>query len=268
MTLKSMFRHLLAGVGLEVRRLSPDNGVPRGTDQTALQVALRNGLQINTVIDAGAAFGHWTRMCRELLPRATYLLIEPLAQYDDWLDPLCAEFSNVSRIKAAAADQIGQATFYLHDDWCGSSLYREAEGAQVDGRPTEVQVTTIDTLTQEFQLPGPFLLKADVQGAELKVLDGATATLKQTEFILLETSLFEFFKGGPLIDKIMVNLRQHGFVVYDILNPQYRLLDNALGQVDLVFVPVDSVLRREHVYASARQRQQQNDQFQQQRANQ
>jgi hypothetical protein len=52
-------------------------------------------------------------------------------------------------------------------------------------------------------------------------------------------------------------MRQRDFVTYDVLSPQYRLLDNALGQVDLAFVPEHSLLRREHIYASPLQRREQ-----------
>ena len=45
----------------------------------------------------------------------------------------------------------------------------------------------LDDLISEKGLPYPGFLKLDTQAAELKVLKGAVETLKQTQFILLET---------------------------------------------------------------------------------
>jgi FkbM family methyltransferase len=258
--MKSLVRKLFAVFGFELRRLGPTD-IARGTHKVALQVAAQNGLQINTVIDIGAAFGDWTRMCMGLFPQARYVLIEPLAQYDEWLCSLLDEFPNVTRVKAAVADRPGRATFFIHEDWVGSSLYREADGLAVDGTPLQVDTIILDEIVQRQNLLGPFLLKIDVQGAELRVLEGATTTLQQTEYLLVESSLFEFFNNGPLMRHVISYMRERDFVIYDILNPQYRLLDNALGQIDLAFVPEHSLLRREHVYASPCQRRRQTEQF-------
>lgn len=256
---KAIVRRLFAEFGFELRRLTP--GETRGTDQSSLQVVHHNGLDINTVIDVGAAFGNWTRVCIEVFPQAQYVLVEPLPQYDTYLSSLCHQYQNVTRIKAAVSDHSGQATFFFHADWVGSSLLQETEGPQIDDRAIHVQTVRLDDLVEQQKLTGPFLLKIDVQGAELQVLSGATNILRQAEYILVETSLFKFFKDGPLLQEVIGYLQQHNFVVYDILNPQYRPLDNALGQVDLVFVPAHSILRKEHIYASPQQRLEQNRQF-------
>ena len=45
-------------------------------------------------------------------------------------------------------------------------------------------------------LHGPYLLKIDVQGAELDVLEGAQNLLKDTEAVVLEVSMFGFMAGS------------------------------------------------------------------------
>lgn len=259
--MKALIRKLLAQFGFELCRSGTAIRLARATDRSALRGAVQNGLRVNSVIDIGAAVGSWTRLCLDFFPEARYILVEPLLQYDKPLSLLLKDFPNLTRVKAAAAARVGQSMFFLHEDLYGSSLYRETEGATVDGLPILVETTTIDAIVQQQGLAGPFLLKIDVQGAELQVLEGAAATLPQTEYLVIETSLFEFFKGGPLIHEIIAGLQRYDFVIYDIINPRYRPLDNALGQVDLIFVPDHSQLRREHVYASPQQRQAQTERF-------
>ena len=260
--IKLTVQKILKSLGFEIYRTGPSSP-RRTTPQIALQIAAQNGLQVNSVIDIGAAFGSWTTMCRGVFPNANYVLIEPLAQYDEWLHPLLSRFPNTTHIKAVVTDKVGQTPFFLHEDLMGSSLFPEAEGDNVNGTTIQVNSTTVDDIVAQQKLVAPFLLKIDVQGAELQVLQGAISTLPQTEYVLVETSLFHFFKNGPLAHDLIAYMRQQGFVIYDIVGFQYRLLDNALGQVDLAFVSEHSPLRKEHVYASAAQRLKQTQQIKQ-----
>jgi len=102
---------------------------------------------------------------------------------------------------------------------------------------------------------------AAVQGGELDVLDGAPKLLKKAEFVFLETSLFETYRGAPLLHDVVAFMNQSGFVLYDIADLLHRPLDNALIQADLAFVPASSPLRQNHAYATPEQRARQNGEF-------
>jgi hypothetical protein len=49
-------------------------------------------------------------------------------------------------------------------------------------------------------------------------------------------------------------MKEQGFVVYDIFGGHNRLLDNALGQIDLVFTKENGIFRKSHDFASKKQR--------------
>jgi len=124
----------------------------------------------------------------------------------------------------------------------------------VNGIPRVVPRVTLDHLVSENKLRPPFLLKIDTQGAELKVLSGYEENLQHTEFVLLEVSLFKFFEGGDQLHDVIAFMKSRGFVAYDICDFQYRPLDDALSQVDIVFVKERGQFRQHHFYATLEQR--------------
>lgn len=219
--------------------------------QETLEFMQNNGLRVNTILDIGIAYG--TPGLYGTIEDVKYHLIEPLIEYKGVIEKLCSQYDATYTLAAAGA-QIGEVTFNVHPDMSGSSVLNESEGAHVDGTPRVVPVTTIDSEVDSFGLEGPFLIKIDVQGFELTVLDGAIKTLDDTEAIILEVSLFEFYKGSPLIADVLTYMKERGFLVYEIFSPTYRPLDGAMGQVDIAFVKADGVLRQSDHYATKAQR--------------
>ena len=135
----------------------------------------------------------------------------------------------------------------------GSSTLQEQMGAEFDGVARTVKAVTIDKVVADEGLEGPYLLKVDVQGAELEALDGARRVLADTELVLLEVSLFEFLRGSPQFFDVVSYMNDRGFVVYDIYGETSRPLDGALGQCDLAFVKSHGMFRNDHRYATADQ---------------
>ncbi len=205
----------------------------------------------NTIIDVGVAYG--TDGLYGQFDDVRYLLIEPLIEYES----VCKKIleTNVGDyVIAAASDKCGELTINVHPDLSGSSVFSESEGKHVDGDPRVVNCVTLDRLCTDKKLTGPFILKLDTQGAELMVLDGAKQTLKDTEIVIMEAFLFQFYKGIPLMHDIIAYMKQRGFVVYDVFGGINSLLDNALAQVDLVFVKEDGIFRLSNDFATRDQR--------------
>jgi FkbM family methyltransferase len=257
--LKSILKSIVAKIGYEIRRrpVAQAAAVTVGSRDTllgGLQHVKSLGWIPHTVIDVGAAHGSFTQAAFGVFPEAHYLLVEPLVEYQTSLDRVLTQVPNSALAQTAAGSMSGSATFHVHVDHVGSSLYHETEGPLVDGVPRAVPITTLDNLHQEMNLTGPFLVKVDVQGAELEVLTGAKEVLKQTDYVILEVSLFQFFVGGPQLHDITAFMKEAGFVAYDTLGCIYRLFDGALSQVDIAFVKEQGVFRQTHLYASPEQR--------------
>ena len=140
----------------------------RHTLRGTLEQAKKLGFNPQTAIDVGAAMG--TYELYETFPKARHILIEPLEEFIPHLKNLTSRFANLDYIIAAATRKAGTATINVHNDLVGSSLYLECEDSNVNGVPRRVHAITLDQLCSERKLSGPYLIKVDVQGAELDVL--------------------------------------------------------------------------------------------------
>lgn len=247
---KQLARWMLNAAGLEVRTLQPAS-TPRCSMAGSLRQLTRLGFKPQTVIDVGVAYG--TPELYQEFHNANILLIEPLAEFEPFLREICTSYK-AQFVLAAAGETDGIAVLNVHPDKFGSSWFKEVEGSSVDGVPRDVPMVTVDQVCLEKNLTGPYLIKADVQGAELQVLAGATRTLQQTHAVILELTLFGTLIGAPQFYDVISRMKQLGFVVYDAYNFLYRPLDNALCQVDIVFVRERGQFREFHAFATPEQR--------------
>jgi FkbM family methyltransferase len=218
---------------------------------SVMQHIKKSGFKPKTILDIGVAYG--THGLYGVFDDVRYLMIEPLEEYKCVLDKIASEYP-ADYIIAAAGPKEDFITMNVHPDMSGSSILKESEGAHVDGVERTVKVVTIDKEINRIGLEAPFIIKVDVQGFELEVLKGAEETLRNTEIVILEVSLFQFYKNSPTFFDIITFMNERNFSVYDIFGATYRPLDDALGQVDLVFASNNSTLRSSHHFASSEQR--------------
>jgi len=246
----SLVKHIFAHLGFELRRSGSHPNLHRNTLKGAFEHLKQLGLQPGTVIDGGAADG--TPELYLTFPDSQHLLIEPLEEFKPALERLKLTYPKLDYVIAAASSRLGTSTINVHKDLFGSSLFLENEDSSVNGVPRSISTVTIDQLCLSAR--PPFLLKLDVHGSELDALLGAEDTLLKAECVVIETYLFGIFAGGPQFHDVYSHMANRGFVLYDIVGIEYRPLDNAVHQLDAIFVPADSNLRRTHSYASAEQR--------------
>ena len=110
---------------------------------------------------------------------------------------------------------------------------------------TTVSVARIDQVLNEHDMHNSSLLKVDVEGFELDVIEGALGILNKIDVIILECRFFKYFDEMYEFHEVVQRMSQLGYVVYDILDGGYRREDGVLDLVDLLFVRKDGSLRRE-----------------------
>jgi FkbM family methyltransferase len=191
----------------------------------------RQGFAPEVVVDVGSATGDWTASCRRIFPDARYVMIEPLPVYRERLSALVGP--DIQYFAVAAGPSRMELPLLVPDQPGGSSFLPSARtGDHYFKSTVDVPVVPLD----ELDIPvGRTLIKLDVQGYELKVLEGSDQLLKRIEVIVAESSMYPFQQDMPLIHELVHHLAQRGFRLYDIAD-ELRWPSGGLAQVDLIFV--------------------------------
>jgi FkbM family methyltransferase len=166
------------------------------------------------VLDVGASRGQFALLAADLFPAARIICFEPLPGPRESIATVLGD--RVELVEAAVGAGSGRAGINIsaRDDSSSLLPIGERQEAEFPGTGTsgtlDVPVTTLDeSLASGFERP--CLLKIDVQGFELAVLEGATGTLARVDEALIECSFVELYEGQPLADEVVAKMSRSGF---------------------------------------------------------
>jgi FkbM family methyltransferase len=186
----------------------------------------RLGIPISTIVDVGIQTG--TPELMESFPDKPHLLFEPI---EEWHPQIRATYTkkgiNHHLFGVAASDKDGQINLRTASIREGQPVTHARITTDTAGANLRSVVTRrLDTLLPELSETGPFLLKLDVDGAELDILKGAAGILPNCPIIVIETNITNF---APRVAAVTAA----GFTLFDIVDLVYY--DDRLRVADLVF---------------------------------
>lgn len=238
--LKTLVNQGLAVVG---HRIDSDALIPQ-FDRLVRHLA-RAGLTPVTIFDVGVADGNpWIY---KAYPAAKYFLIDPTPQslpsMQCWARHLNAEVLNI-----ALGNNEGRVRMKVRPGHAASSMFDEIGAAEIL-EEVEVPLRRFDKVIPKFERPA--LVKIDAQGAEMLVLEGMGYRLQEIDCVIVATSLIATLRNGPEFSDVVGLMRTNGFVLFDITGILRRPLDQALAQIEAVFVPESSRLRSDRRWAGS-----------------
>lgn len=205
---------------------------------------LARGFKCECAYDVGAYQGDWTKWFYRRWPEAKVYMFEALEEMAPKLNEICETYQNAELISMGIGDQDSELEFTIWDSLSGSSLMPQPGQKWDSLQKRKINVSTIDTLLSSQKIKIPQMAKLDVQGYELKALEGATKLFGQTEVFVLEVSLYHSLGSEqPVASDVIKFMAERDYVLFDIIGTYRRPVDHALEQVDMVFVPKDSSLR-------------------------
>ena len=212
-----------------------------GTITETLKLLAAKGLRYRTVIDLGCADAHFfvQHYALGMFAGAVPVNVDANSIYEPSLKAIRDTLGG-HYVIAAASDRGGEIELTLgsHPYW--SSLLKECDPYwqrmnKLHRGTLKVPAVTVDSLVHQFALQPPFLIKLDIQGAELAVLKGARETLKKTDVIICEIDLADFHH----LDLVM---REEKFSLFDMTELR-RLADQSLSW----FYPIYLSQRRDNI---------------------
>lgn len=198
----------------------------RAGKMNALINLKKSGFSPSLVIDVGAQIG--TPELFHVFPDAHHIFIEPVMECIPHLQHIASQLKSVDIHNCAISNINGKTEI---------SLTPSRQYASIDHKIGDevrtIDVKTIDSIVEELPLETTreILLKIDVDGPEIKVLQGSKSLLKSNCILLIEASIADEF---PRFNKLIDYLSAYDYDVYDIVDPMYRQSDWHLWQVDII----------------------------------
>lgn len=179
-------------------------------------------------LDIGAAGGiPYPYRTANQQAKAELILIDP---QEDWRksQPKGEYSGKVHYVKAALGNVREERTLYITKaPGCSSCLRPNQEF--LAGRPVADWLRVMRTEVIELQpyreihesqkLPTPDIVKVDVQGLELEVLEGFGPLLDSVSCVELEVNMEPLYHRQPLLPEVYAFMTKHGFMLRD-LKPQ------------------------------------------------
>lgn len=201
------------------------------------------------IFDIGAFDGRTAMKYNGIFPKALIYSFEPTKESFGILSKISNKITNIIPIQLAISDQVGKVTFHINKSGLTNSIYESNDSYSnlSPGMNTIEQISvdceTLDHFCEQNKLTALDILKMDVQGAELKVLHGASNMLQQKKIklIFMEVEYAHLYNGQPLFHHIASFLEKHDYSLFSIYNLSFDKRNGQLIYSDAIFISNDYI---------------------------
>ena len=193
-----------------------------------------------TVVDVGVNHGQFLHLARRLWPEAAIVGIEPNAALAEKISGLTAGAGRIRIEACAVGAEDGEIEFFVTENDQNSSTHRPSDAFHDDRdndgvvRTDTVPLKRLDSVLDGCT--GHMVLKIDVQGAELDVLQGAGDRLDDVAVIIIESPFEKAYDGAAGFDEIYRFLTGRGFAYEGAMGQLNSKKTGRVRQEDSIYV--------------------------------
>ncbi|MGA1840518.1 MAG: FkbM family methyltransferase [bacterium] len=195
------------------------------------------------IVDVGANKGQTAVKLSALLPEWKIYAFEPFPETFKKLEEVVSSLPNVIPFNIAISNKTGTADFHVNASNVTNSLL-PATNSGMSYFPEELNLQgiiqvctkTLDDWSKEANIHDIRILKMDVQGSELLVLEGATELLlNSVQLVFSEVQFLPIYEDSATFGRVEAFLLDRGFYLYQL----YDLHSGPDGQLlygDALFI--------------------------------
>jgi FkbM family methyltransferase len=186
-SMKQKIKNFLEQQNLYLRKIS---GMSSGQD-VYIDLLHKYKVDIKLAFDVGAHKGETLDDLKNYYDNSVVHCFEPIQNNFSLLKQKAAQYKYVTVNDFALSNNIGSIIIEKQKDSQTNSLKFEATESTLEANTEQIQVNTLNAYTKEVNITKIDLLKIDVEGFELQVLEGGSNLLQNNSihFIFLEASL-------------------------------------------------------------------------------
>lgn len=188
-----------------------------------------------TIFDVGANLGSYSKKVKKVLKNKniSFFLFEPNDSLNGSLKKATGKFTSTIN-NFAISDENGEAVLYLNKISSQSSLLKKKDLIGDLEREVDVKTVRLDTYIKNKSITKIDILKIDVEGLELKVLESLSNVISEIEITLIKIEIQ--FNNKDNLPNVINYLNKYGYELSGFSNTKY--LKNSIFFVDAYFILV------------------------------
>lgn len=188
----------------------------------------------DVIFDCGANIGFVSHQFLAKFPDSRIYAFEPNPSVFEKLNNQYANNKNVACFNIGISNEQGELMFNVNQNNGTSSFlnptdYHTSNIASKNITPTKVAVSSINAIMAKTGVKHIDVLKLDIEGFEIKALEGISDLNENVSMIFTEVNLIPTYEGQPLIEDLISYLRPRGFSIYNF----YGINENAHRQASI-----------------------------------
>lgn len=220
--------------------ISHQSSIINGTHEPGVTELLRSRLDSSTVFyDIGAHIGYYTLLCAANSDYVVSAEPDPDAYNRLHKNIELNDFGNITCLNKGVFDEVGEMSLHKHtgEEQASNSF---ASSPSLKGGKIDVPVTTVDNISREYRPPD--LVKIDVEGAELRVLNGMVETISEKPELIVEihssnnNRYDKISKFGDSVDSLIEFLQSYEYELYEIRKSgELHMISTASEDINNIF---------------------------------